>query len=100
MVIFGSQVNTKIILIIFAFFTFVISPVGTGYTISSMHLRTLQSAYQNIRFELFLTVKAIGRSNTGYVVAVVLLSFLRQIYIIYSIAKLSKSMRMPLPKSH
>jgi len=67
-VIFGSQVNTKIILIIFAFFTFVISPV------------------------------AIGRSNTGYVVAVVLLSFLRQIYIIYSIAKLSKSMRMPLQK--
>ena len=42
--------------------------------------------------------KAIGRSNTGYVVAVVLLSFLRQIYIIYSIAKLSKSMRMPLQK--
>ena len=33
---------------------------------------------------------AIGQSNQGYVIAVVLLFFLRQIYVIYSSAKLLK----------
>jgi len=62
--IMGNEITTKTLILIFGLFTFVISPI------------------------------AIGRSNSGYVIAVVLLFFLRQVYIIYSIAKLSKSIKM------
>ena len=62
--IWQQPVKLANVLMVFAAFTFVISPL------------------------------AIGSSNSGYVVAVVLLFILHQLYTIYAIARLSKYMKL------
>lgn len=57
----------------------------------NLHARAL--LYLQIIFCIFISPIAIGQANNGYVIAVVLLFFLRQIYLIYCAAKVVKSVQ-------